>query len=412
MRSGDARLNSLRRKLSLKPSVFLRFCLTFFLPVVAGIFLYLYPAHAQERREDPRVQQLYSEAKAAEASGDLAGAVAKYESLLSVSPRLAAAYNNLGALYLRTHEFKKAVGVLEKGLELDAKMSSASAMLGIALYESGDYGAARTRLESTLRSKPNDDHAELFLANDLIKLGDLSSAASHLERLASRQPKNQEVWYLLGKVHMKLSEQALAHLNEIDPDSVWVHQISGEIMESMKNYDGALLEYRRAVEMAPRQPGVHYLLGNAYWALASWSDAVNELKAELAIDPENCAAHWKIGNAMLEQRLDPTQALASIDKALELCPKLVQAKVDRGRALIRMERNSEAITDLRSAEKISPEEPTIHFLLGQALRSLGRTADAKVEMDIFTKLEENARAASAEHAKQVLENKARTSPQN
>ena len=171
-------------------------------------------------------------------------------------------------------------------------------MLGIALYESGDYGAARTRLESTLRSKPNDDHAELFLANDLIKLGDLSSAASHLERLASRQPKNQEVWYLLGKVHMKLSEQALAHLNEIDPDSVWVHQISGEIMESMKNYDGALLEYRRAVEMAPRQPGVHYLLGNAYWALASWSDAVNELKAELAIDPENCAAHWKIGNAM------------------------------------------------------------------------------------------------------------------
>src|SRR5262245_17157242 len=64
---------------------------------------------AQERAEDPRVQQLYSEAKAAEASGNLATAVAKYKSLLSEVPKLAPAYNNLGALYLRTHEFRKAI---------------------------------------------------------------------------------------------------------------------------------------------------------------------------------------------------------------------------------------------------------------------------------------------------------------
>ena len=90
---------------------------------------------------------------------------------------------------------------------------------------------------------PDDDNAELFLANDLLKLGDFDAAATHLSHLSTRQPQNQEVWYLLGKVHMKLSEQALSKLNEINPDSVWVHEISGEGMESMKNYDGALLEY-------------------------------------------------------------------------------------------------------------------------------------------------------------------------
>jgi tetratricopeptide (TPR) repeat protein len=367
---------------------------------------------AQERAEDSRVQQLYGEAKAAEASGDLATAVAKYDSLLSVAPRLATAYNNLGALYLRMHEFRKAIDVLQKGLSIDSKMYSAAAMLGIALYESGDYAAAKSRLASTLRSKPNDENVELFLANDLIKLGELDSAAAHLQHLAARQPKNQEVWYLLGKVHMKLSEQALGHLNEIDPDSVWMHQISGEIMESMKNYDGALLEYRKAVELAPHQPGVHFLLGNAYWSLANWSDSVKELQAELKIDPANCTAQWKIGNAMLEQRTDPETALANVEKALALCPGLVQARVDRARALIRMERNEEAVADLRTAEKIRPEEPTIHFLLGQALRSLGRTAEAKAEMDIFTKLEESARAANAEHARQVLENKAKPAREN
>jgi hypothetical protein len=47
---------------------------------------------------DPRVQQLYSEAKSAEAQGDFAAAAAKYESLLQHAPGLAAAYNNLGSL--------------------------------------------------------------------------------------------------------------------------------------------------------------------------------------------------------------------------------------------------------------------------------------------------------------------------
>jgi tetratricopeptide (TPR) repeat protein len=367
-------------------------------------------AQSQAASGDAAVQQLYAEAKAAEARSDFSTAVAKYESLLQVAPRLAPAYNNLGALYLRLHEFKKASFVLEKGLKIDPRMSSASALLGISLYELGDYGGAKPRLEAALRNNPKDDNAELFLANDLIKLGDLNSSAAHLQQLVNRQPENQELWYLLSKVHMKLSEQALAKLNEIDPTSVWVYQISGEVMESMKNYDGALVQYKKAVELAPNQPGIHYLLGNAYWSLANWNDAAREFQAEIANDPSNCTAQWKIGNAMLEQRLEPETALSNIDRALALCPGLVQAKADRARALIRMDRNEEAVTDLRAAEKISPEEPSIHFLLGQALRSLGRSAEAKAEMDTFTKLEENARNATAQRAKQVLENKANVPP--
>src|SRR5215510_11977091 len=66
-------------------------------------------SQAQERDEDARVQQLYGEAKTADAKGDLATAVAKYEALISTAPKLAAAYNNLGGLYLRMREFPKAI---------------------------------------------------------------------------------------------------------------------------------------------------------------------------------------------------------------------------------------------------------------------------------------------------------------
>jgi tetratricopeptide (TPR) repeat protein len=369
-------------------------------------------AQAEPSATDPQVQKIYSEAKAAEARGDLASAAASYESLLKIAPHLGAAYNNLGALYLRQKEYSKAADVLEKGLKVDPKMPSASALLGISLYELGEYGGARRPLETALRANPKDDNAELFLANDLIKLNEWDSAASHLRQLSQRQPNNQETWYLLGKVHMKLSEQALSKLNEIDPNSVWVHEISGEIMESMKNFDGALIEYKKAVEIAPRQPGFHYSLANAYWSLQSWDAATQQFQAELAIDPGNCMAQWKVGNIVLEQHEDAAVALADVDKALALCPNLVQARVDRARALIKLERHEEATKDLLMAEQTNPEEPSIHFLLAQAYRALGRTNEAKAEMGIFSKLEESNRAAVAERAKQVIQNKENGTPQN
>jgi tetratricopeptide (TPR) repeat protein len=362
-------------------------------------------AQGNQDSNDPRVQELYTEAKAAESRGDLVSAAANYESLLQIAPRLAPAYNNLGALYLRQRKYQQAADVLEKGLKINPKMFSAAALLGISRYEMGDYNAARTSLESALRGNPKDDHAELFLANDLIKLGELDLAAEHLKKLSQRQPESQELWYLLGKVHMKLSEQALSKLNQIDPNSVWVHEISGEIMEGMKNYDGALVEYKRAVEMAPGQAGTHYLLGSAYLSLSMWDAATEQFHAELVNDPANCMAQWKLGSIVLEQHGDSEEAFADVEKALAICPNLTAARVDRARALMKLDRNAEAVKDLTAAEKSDPSEPSTHFLLAQTYRALGRTQEAQAEMKVFSKLEESSRAATAERAKQVLQEK-------
>jgi len=149
------------------------------------------------------VQELYAQAKAAEARGDLAAAAQIYESLLQVSPRLAPAYNNLGSLYLRQREYKKAADVLEKGLKIAPKMVSASALLGIARYEMRDYAGARAPLEAALRGNSNDDNAELFLTYDLMKLDELNLAVDHLRQLSQRQPENRKVCFLFGKVKWK-----------------------------------------------------------------------------------------------------------------------------------------------------------------------------------------------------------------
>jgi tetratricopeptide (TPR) repeat protein len=325
---------------------------------------------------------------------------------LKIAPRLGAAYNNLGALYFAQGDYPNAVAILEKGLRVDPKMSSAVALLGVALFKTGDYATAREHLEAALRSNPTDDNAERFLANDLQKLGDFEGAAAHYQRLATRHPQDQEVWYQLGQIYMRLSEHALTRMNQIDPDSALTHEMSGQIMESMKNYDGALLEYKKAVDMAPQKPGAHYRLADAYWSLGQWEPAAEHFQAELVNDPANCLAYWKLGNILIAQNQSPEKALADTEKALTLCPTLVQARVDRARVLLKLGRNEEALSDLQAAKQAGQDdEPSVHFLLGQAYRALGRKQDATAEMQIFSKLEESARAATAQHAQDVIRNK-------
>jgi tetratricopeptide (TPR) repeat protein len=356
----------------------------------------------QAQASDSRVVKLYAEAKEAHARNDDATAIAKYEAILHIAPSLGAAYNNLGALYLRQGEYRKAADILQKGLKVNPAMPSASALLGVALFQMGDYVSARPALEAALRANPKDDNAELMLAKDLAKLEDAEHAAAHLQQVAIRQPKNQEVLYLLGQVYMQLSEKAFAQLNGLDPESVYAHEISGDLMISMKNYEGALTEYKKAVAMAPEQAGTHYKLGDAYWNLADWDASTQEFQAELANDSHNCAALWKLGNILLAQHLSPEKALEDIEQALVFCPKLTQARVDHARALILLNRNELALVDLTVAEKANPEEPSIHFFLSQAYRALDRTQDARAEMAAFSKLEEAARSAVTNHTNEVL----------
>src|SRR5581483_8986034 len=135
-----------------------------------------------------------------------------------------------------------------------------------------------------------------------------------------------------------------------------------------------------------------------------WDAASTQFQAELANDPHNCMAKWKLGNILLEQNGSADEALADTNEALSTCPTLTQARLDHARALLKLNRNQEALPDLQTAVKDSPDEPTIHFLLAQAYRALGRARDAKLEMQTFAKLEENARAATANQAQQVIKN--------
>ncbi len=138
-------------------------------------------------------------------------------------------------------------------------------LLGMSYLELGDHEKAEPLLEAAVRANPNDDNLEMALARNLVDLGKYEAATPYLRSYLERNPKDQQAWYLLGKTYLQLSEDALGKIDQIDPNSVVAHEVAGEIDESMHNYDGALVEYKKAADMAPQQPGTHMHMANTFW---------------------------------------------------------------------------------------------------------------------------------------------------
>jgi tetratricopeptide (TPR) repeat protein len=362
----------------------------------------VYPQASSDDEVTPQVQALYTQAKAAQQRGDNAEAIEKYRAMLKLAPHLAPAYNNLGMLYFNEHDYEHAAQVLKHGLELNPDMPTATALLGMSYHEIGDHAQAEPLLEAAVRANPNDDHLQMALVHNLIDLGNYEAATPYLRSYLERNPKDQQAWYLLGKTYLQLSEDALGKINQIDPNSVTAHIVAGEIDESMHNYDGALVEYKKAADLAPQQPGTHEHMGNTFWVTGKWESAESEFNAELKNNPNNCTARWKLANATLEANGSAEGALSGLNQAVERCPKLMQARVDRARALIKLGRQKEALPDLQMAEQESPKEPSIHFLLSQVYKADGRTAEAHQELRTYADLQREASQAVAGQASDAI----------
>jgi predicted Zn-dependent protease len=154
-------------------------------------------------------------------------------------------------------------------------------------------------------------------------------------------------------------------VKEINPNSVWAHEISAELMESTKNYDGAIVGWKKAIAAAPYQLGVHFKLGDLYWSHSEWDKAKAEFLLEQQIDPKDCLVDWKLGDILMRKGVEAEHAVSPIQ-------------------------------DLETVEKHNPSEPSTHFLLAQAYRATAQTQEASRELKTFSQLACQTTAANAQ----------------
>jgi tetratricopeptide (TPR) repeat protein len=262
---------------------------------------------------DAQINDLLSRAVGAHRAGDLATAAAGYQTVLARAP------DNVDAAHY----------------------------LGMVEYQRGDLAAAAARVGTAARARPQDP---AILANlGLIQLaaGQLDPAARALSASLRLAPDQPEAWHTLGLVRQ--GQGHTAHAAEC---------------------------HRRVLELAPGHREARLALVRSLIGDDEPMAAAALLTQGLRLTPADDELGLALGET-LDRAGDPDRAAAELRALANRSPAA------RARALTRLsllerrrDRPATALVCARSAVFADGQDPDARRALGQALKALGRLAEA------------------------------------
>jgi len=147
----------------------------------------------------------------------------------------------------------------------------------------------------------------------------------------------------------------------------------GSAHNSKGEYDRAILEFNKAIEINPQFIMAYNNRGNAYQDKGEFDQAILDYTKAIEIDPKYASAYTNRGNAF-GTKGDHDRAIENHTKAIELNPKLSEAYNNRGIAYADKGEYDRAIQDYTKAIEIDPKD-------AYAYSNRGIAFDAKGEYD-------------------------------
>jgi tetratricopeptide (TPR) repeat protein len=361
------------------------------LAISATLILTVLSGASLSQDASDHISQLYAEAKQDENSGHIDEAIQKLQEIIKLDPTLAAAYNNLGRLYYQNGRLQEAIKPLQRAAQIDPKLEPPHALLGFVYFQLENFEEAHRELKEASRLNPADSTARLFLARSLVQLNDLEGALKLLTQLQHEDPKNAEVLFTLGNLYSTLAETTFGKIQTQDPNSYLLEVVLGKVAEIKQVYADAAEHYKRAIERAPDVPDLYYKYAHALWESGDSTGALRVYNQDLQRNPYDYRAQWESARILLSD--NPQEALNRADRALAVKPAIAGAETVRGRALMALEKPTDAIEAFKKAIKLDPEDSTIHFQLARAYRQAGLVQEAQNENAIYERMDKEAHAA-------------------
>jgi len=140
--------------------------------------------------------------------------------------------------------------------------------------------------------------------------------------------------------------------------------------------DGITL-WADTVSHSPRGARAQLNLGYALQEAGRTADAVDHYEQAIALRPDYVMAHYNLGVTQL-QRGQPAAAATEFAAVIDAAQRLIDARVNYGNALVRLNRSQEAVAQYESALQLQ-RSADIHYNYGVALVALGRDVEAAAQ---------------------------------
>jgi Flp pilus assembly protein TadD len=122
-----------------------------------------------------------------------------------------------------------------------------------------------------------------------------------------------------------------------------------------------------------------YFRGIAYERAGLWNKAEADFRKSLELSPDQANVLNYLGYSMIEKRINLTEAMEMIRKAVELKPNDGYIVDSLGWAHYHLREYDEAAKYLERAVELRPEDPVINDHLGDAYWRAGRRLEAKFQ---------------------------------
>lgn len=363
----------------------------------------------QKAQSDSGFESLYSQAQSAMAAGRFEKARADFEHLKTMQPNIAEVHASLGALDFQMGDYDKAIEEIHAARRLKPTLKGLDTLLALSLAESGKYKDSLPGLEKAFHSDPDPAlkrQAGLELARIYSYLSMDRKAVEVALELRDLYKDDPEVLYNVGKIlgnSAYLTMQDLFHGNS---GSVWIALAEAEAHESQGQFASAIASYKNVLEIDPRRVNVHYRIGRTF--LAQWETthsaddikaAENEFELEIAGNPNNANADYEL--ALLRQKESNDAAARQLyESAIHSYPDFEEAEVGLGGVFLDQNQAALALTHLKRATEIRPDDEVAWYRLAQANRMLGDSQAQRKALAEFQKLHSRSAAMRNKDATQ------------
>jgi tetratricopeptide (TPR) repeat protein len=321
------------------------------------------------------------------------------------------ANHQLGEFYFVSERYREAIPLLEAAYQLNPGNQANAYDLAMAYKANGDFARAREHVRKMLAV---EDKAEVHrLLGDLDeRLGDPLEAVREFEQAARSDPSEQNYFEWGAELLLHRADQPAVEVFKkgatTHPDSARMLAGLGAALYAGGSYDEAARRLCEAADLKPAGPTPYFFLGKMEKAApAPLPCAEQRLARFVREQPGNALANYYYGITLWkrdrgsENQAGLQQAIALIEKAVRIDPKLGEAYLQLGTMYTARGSFEQAIRAYKKTIEVSPHIGEAHYRLGLAYRRIGEESKAEREFQVYEQVEK-AETATIERQRREL----------
>jgi len=369
--------------------------------------------------------------------GKLTDAQSALHDVMKVDAKFPGALILLAALNLEGGRVDQALQNLKEDEAREPASIQRSFLLSQAYAAKGDYHSAESQLQSLLGGPGSPGQKSVILQSlASIKLAQkqFTEAANVASAALDASPRLPTALYVLGMSYVEQKQpdkgiEALKSRLDKVPDWAQGYQVLGQVAQRAGRVPVALDAFNKALSIDPKLTSAELGLGDTYWlnkqpelarrqfekvaqqesgrsyamarlgqiyeAEGDFGNARVSYEKALTADPDNVVAKNNLAWVYAEHGGNLDTALKLAEEAKEKAPDDPMVTDTLGWIYVKKGSYGAAVENLQSSVAKNPHDPNSLYHLGTAYYKLGRTADAKRELEAALKMPNFSQAADA-----------------